>query len=146
MNLNFKKIHPLMLWATLDFKKYEIMKTEQHETSQRVVKMSSQYLFSHQLVVVMCLLWRVSKLWCLLLLYQRKKKKVCVGTRDLWSDANIVESPNADRCSWPVVAWLQEKKCSLMQTTRWPAVRALKSTLRQLANSQTATYSTVDVL
>lgn len=42
--------------------------------------------------------------------------------------------------------WLREKKCSLMQTMSWPAVRALKSTLRQLVNSHTVTYSTVDVL
>lgn len=26
-----------------------------------------------------------------------KEQKRCVGTRDLWSDANIAGSPNADR-------------------------------------------------
>lgn len=69
-----------------------------------------------------------------------KKDKRCVATRDLWSDANIAGSAGTGQ------QWLREKKCSLMQTMTRPAVRALKSTLRQLVKSQTATHSTVDVL
>lgn len=78
------------------------MKTERHGSSQIVMKMSSQYLFSRRLVAVMCLLLRAGKLRSPLLPYQRRGGKERFGRRDLWSDANITRSPNANR-QWPVV-------------------------------------------
>lgn len=52
------------------------MKTERHGSSQIVMKMSSQYLFSRRLVAVMCLLLRAGKLRSPLLPYQRRGGKV----------------------------------------------------------------------
>lgn len=78
------------------------MKTERHGSSQIVMKVSSQYLFSHRLVVVMCLLLRAGKLRSPLPPHQRRGGKVSLGRRDLWPDANTARSPNANRL-WPVV-------------------------------------------
>lgn len=62
-----------------------------------VMKMSTQYLFSYQLIAVMYLHWSVSKLSCLLLFYQRDNEIRALETRDLWPDANVALSPNTNR-------------------------------------------------
>lgn len=128
-----QRIHPLILWAMVDLKNTKPWKRSNTGPNENVL---SVFIFSP---TCCCNVLPLESQQTVMSAAAVREKE---ETRDLWSDANIAGSPNANRYSRSAFGDI----CDLMQTMSWPAVRALKSTLRQLATSHTAVYSTVDVL
>lgn len=75
------------------------------------------------------------------LLDHRQRKNKDFGSRNLWTDANIPRSPQANSTQ-TVVTWRQQLEYSLMLIL----FRVFRLILSRLANSLPATYRAVDVL